>query len=284
MKYAFFPGCAVDANSRIIKFASECVADKLGIELVEMPGWSCCGAGQSQSVNDRLTLNMNARNLALAERMKLPILTVCNTCTLALRTTKHKLDHDETLKSQVNSFLAGLDMEYAGTTEVTHILWVVSQPEYMEKVAEKIKTPLKKIRIAPFYGCHILGPADVMSPGACSFNPLTLETMIHSLGAECVDYPNRLSCCGYHATCGNQDIVTSLVCQNLQAAKRANADCIVTPCPLCKMQMNELIPQDQLDNSQNLHCFHLSELLALAMGVRPVELGLDSRIAGNLGL
>ena len=136
------------------------VCEALGIELEEIPNWTCCGASHAQGVNDLAALAVNARNISIAENMGLPILTVCNTCTLQLRTAKYRLDHDAALKDKVNAILkeAGHPYEYKGTSEITHFLWVLDDhPELFEG---KVTDALQGTKIAAYYGCHILRPQD----------------------------------------------------------------------------------------------------------------------------
>lgn len=135
MKFAFFPGCVLKGAAAEAYTSMQKVCDALGIELEEIPNWTCCGASHAQGVNDLAALAVNARNISIAENMGLPILTVCNTCTLQLRTAKYRLDHDKDLRDKVNAILkeAGHPYEYKGTSEITHFLWVLDDhPELFE--------------------------------------------------------------------------------------------------------------------------------------------------------
>lgn len=135
MKFAFFPGCVLKGAAAEAYTSMQKVCEALGIELEEIPNWTCCGASHAQGVNDLAALAVNARNISIAENMGLPILTVCNTCTLQLRTAKYRLDHDAALKDKVNAILkeAGHPYEYKGTSEITHFLWVLDDhPELFE--------------------------------------------------------------------------------------------------------------------------------------------------------
>ena len=156
MKYAFFPGCvlkgaAAEAHASMLK-----VSEALGIELVEIPEWTCCGASHAQGVSELSMLAVNARNISIAEHMGLPIMTVCNTCTLQLKQAKAKLDEDENLRAQVNEILekSGHPYPYQGTAEVTHFLWVLDA--HPEVFAGKIKNKLTNVKVAGFYGCHLI--------------------------------------------------------------------------------------------------------------------------------
>lgn len=261
MKYAFFPGCTVEALEGT-KLGTIRVAEKLGIELVEMEGWTCCGASHIQDVNDLLALTLNARNIALAEKLELPILTVCNTCTLMLQSAKARLDNEEIIREKINKTLGETGYEYQGTATIKHMLQVLIQDLGLEKLQEKVTNPLKGLKIAPFYGCHLLRPQNIM--GWESINPHSLEDVIKALGAESVDYSKRLECCGTHAICSAEKEVNSFTNQITEEAQKAGAHCIVTPCPLCRLQLKM--------SQTEIPVLHITELLGLALGFRTPEL------------
>lgn len=273
MKYAFFPGCTLDAIKGA-KLNTIKVAEKLGIQLVEMDGWTCCGASHVQDVNELLALTLNARNISLAEKLGLPVLTVCNTCTQMLRSAKDRLDSDEVIREKVNEVLGETGNEYKGTSKITHLLWALIEDLGLEKLKEKVAKPLKGLKIAPFYGCHILRPQKIM--GFDSINPHSLEDVISTLGAESVYYSKRLDCCGTHAINSAENEVNSLSRQICMEAQKAGAHCIVTPCPLCQMQLDMYQTNSKKESAEDLNIpvLHLDELLGLALGVSAQELDL----------
>ena len=156
MEFALFPGCVLKGAAAEAEQSLYKVCEALGIGLTEIPNWTCCGASHAQGVNDLAALAVNARNISIAEHMGLDIMTVCNTCTLQLRTAKYRLDHDEALKEKVNALLreAGHPYPYQGTSKITHFLWVLD--EHPELLAGKVTDALHGIRVASYYGCHIL--------------------------------------------------------------------------------------------------------------------------------
>ena len=158
MKYALFPGCVLEGAAAEAYTSLKKVCERLGIEIEEIPNWTCCGASHAQGVNDLAALAVNALSISIAEHMEMPILTVCNTCTLQLRTAKYRLDHDTALKEKVNSILkeAGHPYEYQGTSEITHFLWVLD--EHPEVLDGKVTNALKGTQVACYYGCHPLPP------------------------------------------------------------------------------------------------------------------------------
>lgn len=277
MRYAFFPGCVLDGVAQEARLATNSIAAALGLELVELPGWTCCGASHLQDVNDTAALAVNARNLALAERLGLPLLTVCNTCTLMLRQAKARLDNGQ--QESINALLRRAGLMYQGTAEVTHLLWVLARDYGPERLAARIKRPLTGLKVAGYYGCHILRP-----PQALGFedyvNPHSLEDVITALGAAPVPFSARLSCCGFHGQYSAPEEVIKITGEINLSARQAGADCLVTPCPLCQMQLD--IYQKEgwraVHATGHVPVLHLSQLVGLALGLPPAELGLERHV------
>ena len=280
MKYAFFPGCVLKGAASEAFLATTKVAQALGMELVEIPGWTCCGASHLQDVDELTALAVNARNLAIAESMGLPVLTACNTCTLQLRRVKAALDHDAGLKSKVNAILAKGGYQYQGTSEVTHLLWVLSsQPQWLNG---KLKKPLNGLKVAGYYGCHLLRPPDIMKYED-PLNPQSLEKVIRLLGAEPVPFEPRAKCCGFHAFWTAEKDVMKVTGQIVDAAARAGAEYVVTPCLLCQMQLDLYQPEGRaaVKSSVEIPVLHLPQLVGLALGMTKTELGLDRHVSGE---
>lgn len=278
MKYAFFPGCVLRGAASEAFLATVKVTEALGIELVEIPSWTCCGASHLQDVDEITALAINARNLAIAESMGLPVITVCNTCTLQLRRAKDALDHDEKLKSKVNAILAKSGYEYKGTAEVTHLLWVLaSKPQLFEG---KVVKPLTHLKVAGYYGCHLLRPPKIMNYEDC-INPQSLEKVIGLLGAKAVNFDFRLKCCGFHAFWTAEKDVMKVTGQAVDSAAKAGADLVVTPCPLCQMQLDMYQPEgrEAAKTSAEIPVLHLPQLIGLALGMSKAELGIGRHIS-----
>jgi succinate dehydrogenase / fumarate reductase cytochrome b subunit len=280
MKYAFFPGCVLEGAAKENYIATTAVAKALGIELIEIPGWTCCGASHVQDVDDLAATAINARNIALAEQMNLPLLTVCNTCTLMLRKAKAKLDGGQ--QEKVNGILAKAGLQYQGTSEITHLLWVLLKDYGLDKLGAAVNRPLKGLKVAGYYGCHILRPPALMDFEDYA-NPQSLEKLITALGAQPVDFDARLKCCGFHATYTAEQDMINITGQTNQSALKAGADCMVTPCPLCQMSLDMNQPEGQAAVScqQEIPVLHLAQLVGLALGLTPEQLGINRHIAGR---
>ena len=274
-EFAFFPGCVLTQAAKESKMALEAVAPRLGIKLKEIPGWSCCGASQAQDVDPVATLVANARNLALAEKMNLPVLTSCSTCLLMLRRAKAELDGGK--KDRINTFLAKGNMSYAGTSEVTSLLWVLAQNAQMLK-AKAVK-PLTNIKVAAFYGCHSLRPEHALGFES-AVNPTSFETVVAALGGQTVPFAKRLDCCGFHAVYPAEKSVMRMTGQIVDSAAAAGATCLVTPCPLCQMQLDiyQEAAQDISKSKARMPVLHLSQLVGIALGIPAKELGLDYNV------
>lgn len=280
MRYAFFPGCTLESAAEELMISTKKVAAALGIELIELNGWTCCGASHIQDVDDFLATSINARNITLAEELKVDkLLTVCNTCTLMLRTAKLKMDKNEKLRTRVNEGLGRAGMEYKGTVEVTHLLWALIQDYGLENLKKRVKRPLTGLKVANFYGCHILMPPNVMG-FENHMNPMSMEMVADILGAESVDFDQRLACCGFHAVFPAEREVLDLTGKNCLSPKTAGADCIVTPCPLCQMQLDAYQPDAQKSFNQDITMpiLHLPQLIGLALGFTPEELAIQRHV------
>jgi len=195
LKYAFYTGCSAKGVAPELYNSTKLVAEKLGMELIELEAATCCGAGAVQEKDEFLALTINARNLALAEELGLDLLTICNTCTVMLRETKFKLDNDPELKDAVNEVLKEAGLEYKGTSEVTHFLWELIDGVGLDKIKEMVVRPLKEFKIAPFYGCHIIRPPYLIGYEDPD-NPKSIEMLIEALGGNPTDHEAKLACCG----------------------------------------------------------------------------------------
>lgn len=274
-EFAFFPGCVLSQAAIESKKSIEAIAPVLGIKLREIEGWSCCGASQAQCVDPLATLVANARNLALAERMKLPVLTTCSTCLLMLTRAKAELDRGQ--KDKINSFLAKGNMSYQGTSEVTSLLWVLAQN--VEELKSKVKKPLSSLKVAVFYGCHSLRPEKDLGFES-STNPTSFETIVKALGAQVVPFEKRLNCCGFHAVYPAESSAMKMTSGIINTAAKSEAHCVVTPCPLCQMQLDiyQEDAQKIAKSKERVPVLHLSQLVGLALGIPAKELGLNHNV------
>lgn len=282
MKFALFPGCVREGAAAEAYTSLKKVCGKLDIELEEIPNWTCCGASHAQGVDDLAALAVNARNISIAEHMGLDIMTVCNTCTLQLRTAKQRLDKNKELREKVNGILreSGHPYEYKGTSRITHFLWVLDDhPELLEG---RITRPLDGMKVAGYYGCHILRPQEIMDHGDGK-HPEYLERLIRRLGGDAVWFDANRKCCGFHAQLAAEHDVLTVTGQIIDSADRAGAAAIVTPCPLCQMQLDMYEPEgrEAVGSRAEIPVLHLQQLIGLAMGMSKEDVGFNRHVSAQ---
>lgn len=280
MKYALYTGCVAKGAGRELLVATYSACAKLGIGLVEMTAAACCGAGVISEDNPMLADILNARTFAQAEAMGLPIMNICTTCQGVHRKAQIKLKNDPAYLERVNKELkATTGLEYKGTVKVRHFYEVLLDEYGLDKLKSKVTRPLSGLKVAAFYGCYAMRPheySDLNNPD----NPDELEKIITALGATPVDYAERLKCCGFPILMMNKTNAMKLTGNALVGAKGAGADAVVTPCPLCHLNMDAYQPEveDMNDVELNLPILHIPQLVALALGASYAELKLKTHI------
>ena len=218
MRVAYFPGCVAKGNCPELNQATKKIAPMLGIELVELTGAPCTGAGVLESQNPVLADTYNAKTLALAEELDLPLMTICSTCIGCLRKSNKKLSDNEGYRAEVNAVLESGGHTYHGGVDVTHILYVIIKEVGIDNLRDMVKKPLTDLRIAPFYGCYILRPADIMGIDDPD-NPTSMERVIDALGATPVDYSGKTRCCGFPIGLENEEASFKMAGKHIGEAK-----------------------------------------------------------------
>jgi succinate dehydrogenase / fumarate reductase cytochrome b subunit len=283
LKYALYTGCTARESTPELLSSTMAVAKKLGIELVLLDEASCCGASHLQDFDDFLALVLNARNICYAEKLGLDMVTICNTCQLNEAMTKERLDSDPELKARVNEKLAEVGLEYKGTSRVRHFQYVLIEDYGLDNLAAKVEVPLSHFNIAPFYGCHNIRPSELhheVNGGENPYVPTSLDNLIEALEGNSVDYESKNKCCGFHVDLQAPKTSNALSGGALVDAIDNNADLMVTPCPLCQLNMD--LKQDsagkQLGREIELPVLHLPQMIALALGCTKEEIGLKYNV------
>ena len=284
LKYALFTGCTAKQSTPEQMMSTLAVADKLGIELVELTEASCCGASHLQDYDDFLSLVLNARNIAYAEKHGLTMVTICNTCQLNTAMTKHRLDNNAELKARVNEKLEEVGLEYKGTSDITHFLYAIIDDIGLDKVKEMVVTPLSQFNIAPFYGCHNIRPAELQNETHKNpenpYNPTSLDDLIIACGGANVDYEEKNKCCGFHVELQAPKTSAILAGNAVAGAMDGNADWMVTPCPLCHLKLDTQTGHlsKEIGREVALPVLHMQQMLGLALGCSKEELGLKHHV------
>ena len=280
MKYAFFPGCVSKGACPELYQSVMQVYPKLGIELAEMTTASCTGAGVLQEKDPRLGDALNARTFALAEQQGLPIMTICSTCQGVMSQANHRLTTQPHYLQEINGLLQEEGLTYRGTTTVKHFLWILLEDVGEETLRQHITRPLSGLRAAPFYGCYIQRPTNALEFDRHPDRGKSLERIIEILGAEVVDFPGKTRCCGFPILTINEKNSLTMVATHTRDAKSHGADIMVTPCPLCHLNLDGMQTKaaSQEQASIDLPILHLPQLLGLAMGLDTKSLGLQRNL------
>ena len=283
MKYAFFPGCVSRGGCPELYPAVKLICQRLGIELQEMPGASCTGAGVLQEKNEFLGDALNARTFAMAEALGLPILTICSTCQGVMSQANHRMNADPEYLARINSYLAEEGLEYKGTAEPKHLLWILIEDYGLEKLLRLVTRPLGGIRLAPFYGCYIVRPTEALDFEQHPERLTSLEKLIEILGATVVDFPGKTRCCGFPILTINEKNSVAMVAKHTSEVKDLGADAMVTPCPLCHLNLDGFQPKASLQAQRQIDMpiLHLPQVIGLAMGISPEEMGLKRHIVST---
>ncbi len=279
MKYAYYPGCVAKSSAHELYDSVGFVAEKLGIELVELTAASCCGAGVVNEGDPFLNTTLNARTFAMAEEMDLDILTICSTCQGVMLQDKWRLDNDATLLTKTSETLAKVNIQYRRKVKVKHLLWTLIEDYGLPRLEQQVVKPLSKLKIAPFYGCYILRPEEALQFEDHN-KPTSLEKLITILGAEPVHYEGETKCCGFPILFVQRGTAFEMAGFYLNNAKTNKADVMVTPCPLCHMSLDtyQTKASRQVGVDIDLPVMHLPQLVGLALGIEPEKLGFSKHM------
>ena len=275
-KYLIFLGCVIPYRLASYEISARKVLEKLGVELVEMPTFNCCGYPMD-AINNDLMITLAARNLCVAEKEKLNILALCNGCFCSLNETNKILKEDKKLREEVNARLKEIGMEFKGTIEVKHFVHVLAEDIGFEKIKDAVKKPLTNLSVAQHSGCHLVRPAKYVGHGDDPENPTLLKNLIRLTGAQCLDYMDETECCGNPIIGVNEEVPFQMAKEKLDHIRAVKAQALITVCPFCHMMfdMNQPRIERAFNEKFGIPVLHYPQLLGLAMGFSPEELGLN---------
>jgi len=274
-----FLGCAIPYRVSSFEISSRKVLDKLGVELVEMPEFNCCGL-PLDPVSHETMLIMAAKNLALAEQQGLNILTLCPGCAGTLKKVNKILKADKALKEEINTHLQEVHLEFKGTIEAKHLLQLLKEDIGIEKIKASVVKPLTNLKVAEHNGCHILRPKEYIGFDDPE-DPQTLKMLIEATGATCLDYIDETECCGAPSVGVSDKVALALAKDKLSHIKQVDAQALITICPFCHIMYdtNELRIEKLFNETYGIPVLHYPQLLGLAMGMTPEELAfIDLRV------
>lgn len=267
-----FLGCAIPYRVSSYEISSRKVLSKLGVELVEMPEFNCCGL-PLDPVSHETMLILAAKNLALAEQQGLNILTLCPGCAGTLKKVNKILKEDKALKEEINRHLKEAGLEFKGTIEIKHILQLLKEDIGVEKIKASVTKPLTALKVAEHNGCHVLRPKQYIGFDDPE-DAQTLKMLIEATGATCLDYIDETECCGAPSVGVSDKIALQLARDKLNHIKMVEAQALITICPFCHIMYdtNELRIEKTFNEVYGIPILHYPQLLGLAMGMTPEEL------------
>ena len=274
MKFSYYPGCTDHSTSLEYGLSTEAVFETLGVELVEIEDWNCCGAAATHSVNHLLSLCLPARNIAKAQATQVtPLVIPCAGCFNMMKRAEYALKNDETTRKEIEEIVG---FTYQPSLEMLPLMDVMVNRIGLEKIREKVKMPLKGLKPACYYGCAL-----VRHPKVTQFddreNPQTLDRLMKALGAEPMEWSYKVDCCGADLALTYSSVVKKLVGKIVSMAKEAGANCMVTSCGLC---------QTNLEMRQDLDfpVFYFTELMGIAFDVDKRDQWWNKHIISPKGL
>ena len=259
MKVAYYPGCSLHGTAKEYDQSVRAVSRALGIELKEVDDWSCCGATSAHSTNFKLSIALPARNLVAAEKDALDVMVPCAACFNRFKTAEHHLKADKQLKGEVEEIIGG---KYHGGIAIRNPLDIIFKDIGLDALEGKVIKPLKGLKPVSYYGCLLLRPPEI-----CEFddyeNPVILDKILNTLGADARLWSYKTDCCGGSLTISRTDIVTKMVGKIMTMAREAGANCVVTACPVCMANLDM-----RAGDNVRLPVFYFTELIALALGLQ----------------
>jgi succinate dehydrogenase / fumarate reductase cytochrome b subunit len=284
VKLAYWPGCVSRGFTPELHGAMERVAPKLDLELVQLDRANCCGAGFISEHNQEMADALNARTFALAQGVDgaAGMMNICSTCQGAQAECKERLDADAAYRAHVNSHLEpeGLAYERDGAWWNKNFLWLLVEEIGLDTLRERVVRPLEGLRVAPFYGCYVVRPKKRLGYDEHPERDRYLDMVIETVGGDPVEYAGSHKCCGFPIVTTNRATSLRQAGRHMADAIDADADCVVTPCPLCHLNL-DLQQQDAekfVERELGIPVLHFPQLIGLALGLEPKELGMDKHV------
>jgi len=275
MTIALFLGCTVPVRAQNYELSARQVAARLGLEVVDVDGFGCCGYPIS-SVSSRASLWMAARNLALAEAAGGELVALCSACAASLSEAKLELDHDDELRAQAQKALEQIGLRYEGTARVRHFARYLYEEVGAERMAGAVERPLEALSLAVHYGCHYLKPKRAHQGPDEPEAPHSIESLISATGAKLVPHPYALTCCGGGVLAVRESAALSMAQRKLDAVTELAADALVSVCPFCSVMYegNQKAIEKRTEKKYGLPVLYLTQVLGLSFGMDPSDVGI----------
>ena len=274
MKYTYYPGCSLETSSRMYDSSLREVFAHLGLELVELPDWNCCGATAYFSIKETVSLSVSARNLAIAEQLGHDVVAPCASCFTILMKTHRTMQQNSELRGNINEALQSVGLSYQGKVKIRHPLEVLLTDVGLDVLRQQVVQPLKGMNIAPYYGCQI-------ARGEATFdnaeNPIFMDQLFHALGATISYYPNKVRCCGGMLMYTFEEVALRMCADLMRCALENGSNAIATTCPMChaNLDLHQEKLQEMDPRMQTIPIYFFTQLIGIALGISTKKLGLD---------
>ncbi len=282
MKVAYWPGCVSRGFTPELHGSMAAVAPMLDLELVELDRAACCGAGVIAEHNQELADTLNARTFALAQQVQgvEMMMNICSTCQGAQTECQERLDANAEYREHVNGNLVDEGLTYEKGLTNKNFLWMLVEEIGLDVLASKVQRPLTNLKVGPFYGCYIVRPTDRLGIDDTLPRDTYLEQVIEALGGTVIEYAGKYKCCGFPIITMNTESSLKQAARHLGDAVDADADCLVSPCPLCHLNLDLQQPLAEKIGGRalNMPVLHLPQLVGLALGLSPDELGMGRHV------
>jgi succinate dehydrogenase / fumarate reductase, cytochrome b subunit len=282
MKVAYWPGCVSRGFTPELHGSMAKVAPLLDIELVALDRACCTGAGVIAEHNQELADTLNARTFALAQQVQGAdlMMNICSTCQGAQTECQERLDANAEYREHVNGTLSEYGLRYETGLANKNFLWVLVEELGLDELRSRVKRPLTDLRVGPFYGCYIVRPVDRLGIDDELPRDTYLGQVIEALGGTVIEYAGSHKCCGFPIITMNKEASLKQAGRHLGDAKDADADCLVTPCPLCHLNLDlqQPLAEKLVGRDLDMPVLHLPQLVGLALGLEPKELGLQRHV------
>jgi heterodisulfide reductase subunit B len=273
MKYAYFPGCSAESTARDMHESTLAVSERLGIDLQEPKGWTCCGATAGHQTDPLLAVSLPAATLMKVKDMGLDLVANCAACYNRLKLANHLIAMNPDTRRNVAD---AIGRDYDGSVRIRHFMEVLLEDVGLDTLQNALQRTLKGLKVACYYGCLLVRPHEAMQFDDPE-NPTSLDRLVRTLGAESLEWPHKVECCGGGFSMTRTDVVIRLTDSILSMAKLAGADCIAVSCPMCQinLDMRQLDIQKQLGKRYDMPIVYVTQLIGLCLGISADKLGFN---------
>jgi heterodisulfide reductase subunit B len=258
-EFSYYPGCSLKGTSKELDESIRGVLDLLDITIHELEDWSCCGATSAHCLDQRLAIELPARNLALAEQNNRELLVPCASCYSRFKAAEF----------EVKEHSRKVSFPYRGEVTIRFALDCLCENAILKEVQKRLVKPLSGLKVACYYGCLPVRPPKLTGVKHYE-NPRHMERLMKALGAEPIQWSYKTDCCGASLMVTRIDISKQLIGKILSGAKETGADCVVTCCPMCHLNLDTRQQDVEMDLGRKLDLpiLYYTELMGLAMGHR----------------